>query len=459
MSKKVAAGLFLAVLLSCGGRSFSEEISFDFDNPKYEDLSGFLTPAYPSVQADRAPSKEKAEVIDMSSPEKDWTVIIFVSGKNDLQEAAVPDTNLMETVGSTDRMNVVLEVVRSTPVPKNTYAGKPVYPENGSDWKEIRRFYVTKDENPEKISSPVIETLPQHTDTGDWKHLAEFGKWAKKKYPAKHYMLVIWSHGSGWRAHDGALFTQNISFDDENGTSISIPDLKKALSAMGGVDVYASDACLMQGVETAYELRKHAKVVVGSEEILPAKGYPYHLLLSAINSAPELTAEDAGRLAVENFALYHKDNDWKKYDAAILSAVRTSALQELREKLDAWVQILMRMRPEDFKPVLSNALDNSRFFRDTEIKDLLNVVERASEASRSQELKDKGAEITNFMRERVVIANTNATPGYENANGLSVYLPVQRYDNFYSRLDWAKTGKWDDFVKWISTAYFERNQP
>lgn len=448
MKKRAVSG-FCFALLSCAAASFSGEITIDFDGPESFNLAGAAeVPEVPVV----APPKAAA----FKEGEREWTIMVFMNGKNDLQNSTVADINRMEEVGSTPRISVTAEVGRSTPVPKNVSSGKPVYPEGGSDWKEVRRYFIRNDSDPDTITSPLVEILPQTVDMGSWKHLAEFGKWAKEKYPAKNYMLIVWSHGYGWKSPDGPLYAQNISFDDENDTSISPQELGMALEEMGGVDVYASDACLMQQAEVAYELREHARVIIGSEETLPAKGYPYSALLSALNSAADLTPEIIGKLTVENYEEYHKNDNPKDYGPAILSAIRAYELPALRKKLDLWVELV---RAKGDVPSVSRALDNSLYFSDnSESKDLVHFVGIASSNSRFPEIKDAGAEIINFMKERVVIANTNLRAGYENANGLSAYFPVAAYDRLYSRLAWSEEGKWDDLIRWFHRKYFNREE-
>src|SRR5438045_4830155 len=90
-------------------------------------------------------------------------------------------------------------------------------------------------------------------DMGNENTLSEFIGWSMKNYTAKHYMLVIWNHGQGFRlllARTGSArlgtspaFTaaltdrrpritggmRSVSFDDDSGNHLFNSDITQAL--------------------------------------------------------------------------------------------------------------------------------------------------------------------------------------------------------------------------------------
>jgi hypothetical protein len=75
------------------------------------------------------------------------------------------------------------------------------------------------------------------------------------------------------------------------GTYLSIPELAQVLKNVSDqkldgepIDVYASDACLMQMVEVAFEISHFARFIVGSTDVQTYVGLPYRKLLQEINS-------------------------------------------------------------------------------------------------------------------------------------------------------------------------------
>src|SRR3989338_7673669 len=61
--------------------------------------------AAPAVSA---PALEAAAKDAKAAP-KEWTVMVFINGKNDLELAGLYNVNQMEKIGSTKDMNIVVE--------------------------------------------------------------------------------------------------------------------------------------------------------------------------------------------------------------------------------------------------------------------------------------------------------------------------------------------------------------
>jgi hypothetical protein len=163
---------------------------------------------------------------------------------------------------------------------------------------------------PADIRSPVAEKLEEETIPPE-ESLWRFLDWGLSEYPAERTLVIVWGHGLGWRPadladnrYDPSLLRGGIAFDDHPGTVLDTPDLRSALARvskdrLGGrpVDVYASDACLMQSLEVATELSDVSRYVVGSEQIEDYLGFPYRTFLPALNGtapAPRAPADCAG---------------------------------------------------------------------------------------------------------------------------------------------------------------------
>jgi hypothetical protein len=72
--------------------------------------------------------------------EKDWTVLVFLNGINSLDSFGPEDINEMEKVGSTDKVDVVVEW--------GSYSAR-----------KVQRLLVTKDDDANVIGSPIIQDL------------------------------------------------------------------------------------------------------------------------------------------------------------------------------------------------------------------------------------------------------------------------------------------------------------
>jgi len=281
-------------------------------------------------------------------------------------------------------------------------------------------------------------------DMGDWKQLAEFGKWAKANYPARKYMLIGWNHGSGWeKGLDLFPSVKGISYDDESGNHISTPQLAQAIGEMGGVDIYASDACLMQMAEVAYELKDTAKITVGSEENEPGDGWGYNEFLARVHSNRDgLTPEVMAAAAVQGYKAFYAP----KGTATTQSAIRTSGLAKYRALLDQWAALAMT---ED-KALLTAARNEAVGFGGAGSKDLTHFMELVHGKTQNAGLKAKTVETMNYFYDKVLLDNATTGAKFEKARGLGVYLPGYSFDGDYSELAWSREGKWDEFMQWLT---------
>ncbi len=116
-----------------------------------------------------------------------WTLLIYLDGDNDLEDAGIEDMNEMEVVGSGDSVNILVQFDRIDGE-DNT---------NG-DWTDTRRFRITQDSDMDIISSSPVQMLGE-LNMGHPQTLTDFINWGVTNYPAQHYMLVLWNHGGGWR--------------------------------------------------------------------------------------------------------------------------------------------------------------------------------------------------------------------------------------------------------------------
>ncbi len=117
----------------------------------------------------------------------DWTVLVYMSADNDLERYFAGDLNEMERVGSTEAINVVVQVDRAEG-----------FDAREGDWTEARRLFVRRDASIFTLSSEVVAALGE-VNMGDAATLQDFVTWAIQTYPARRYALIFWNHGAGWQ--------------------------------------------------------------------------------------------------------------------------------------------------------------------------------------------------------------------------------------------------------------------
>ena len=365
---------------------------------------------------------------------KEWTVMVFVNAKNNLESYGLKDVNEMEMVGSSDKVNIVAEVGRIKG-----------YSSDDGDWTGCRTYYIKKDNDTNKITSPYLKETAK-CDMGSWEYLVDFVKWTKENYPAKKYILVVWNHGSGWnKGGDISLLNivdKGISYDDETRNHITTPQLRMALEKVGGVDILAMDACLMQMIEVAYEVKDYAKVVVASEETEPGDGYTYNTWLDPLVKNPAADVKLVAKYMVDSYGDHYQSVG----QGATQSAVDVTKFVKLRALIDDFVTAVMNAN--DVTNV-KNARTNAQKFYYSSNKDLYHFIKLVVDNTQFDDVKAKGNEVLKFMKDEVIIHNRAYGSSYKNAYGLAVWVPYS-YSTSYDELMWAKDSKWDDLIKWIN---------
>lgn len=269
---------------------------------------------------------------------RQWTVLVYMNGDNDLSPYTFVDIDEMEKVGSSANVDVVVQ-------------------QDTSDNDGIRRYRIVKEKiSNTSISSPVLATLAEQ-DSGKQETVIDFLNFGVTNFPSRNYMVVIWSHGAGYPG--------GISFDYTSASRLTIAELQGALAYLQDVHlngqrvaIYASDACLMQSLEVIYQLRQQARFVIGSANRIGKGGFPYREIISFLNQYPyRPTGSGAGidsayRLALEIPQLYLRhylsSDNWATLTSVVAQQMarrdRTSVMQSLR-RLSETLQEYLRADP------------------------------------------------------------------------------------------------------------------
>jgi hypothetical protein len=286
-----------------------------------------------------------ASVTPQRSPAgHEWTVMVYMNGKNNLEPDAIANFLQMSEVGSSDAVNVVVEFGR----PKKHYT------DDYGAWSKTLRFKVEKGMEP--TEDKAVMSVGD-VDMGKGKQLVDFVAWARSKYPAKKYMLVVWDHGQGWRFKNSRNFElraraarasvedavvpadeaprapyRSISNDDDFGTVLYNRDMQDSLAGLlkgERLDVIGFDACLMAMLETAYAMRGLTHYVVASEELEPGTGWNYRRWLTPLVAKPAMNASELAAAVVEAYKAEYGD-----IYMTTLSALAISNLPPLVESVN-----------------------------------------------------------------------------------------------------------------------------
>jgi hypothetical protein len=119
-------------------------------------------------------------------------------------------------------------------------------------------------------------------NSGSLSDTEAFLSWAAASYPSEHYMYSIFDHGSGFTDLPPDIpRVLGIGFDEgSDNDRLTHNELRQATAYLKGlighsVDIFYPFACLMGGVELAYEVRGSVDYLLSSEENFPADLFSY----------------------------------------------------------------------------------------------------------------------------------------------------------------------------------------
>lgn len=345
-----------------------------------------------------------------SKPMKEWTILVYINGHNNLDYFGAKNIKQMERVGSSDQVNIVVQWASAA----------------ASDTK---RLYVTKSTNPNNVTSTVVQSLSP-VDMGSAQSLVDFAKWGVENYPAKHYFVDVWNHGNGWHksVNAGRMQPKDISWDDRFGTFITTKELGQAMTTIAQaighkVDVYGSDACMMAMAEVAGEMKDSVQIFTGSQETEPGDGWPYDAFLAPLVANPMMTAEELGNTLSDAYLAAYQGGQFGTQDVTF-SSYNLEKWAGFEKAMADFSAQIASLPASELKKVKA-AADATQSFYDYDYRDLSDFMARLSSASIQGLRPDVVAALNNSVNSLVV--KSVATSYYSGAHGLSIWLPTDRY--------------------------------
>src|SRR5262245_57692753 len=387
-----------------------------------------------------------------------WTWLVYMAGDNNLEGAGRDDLKEMQQVGSTADVNVLVQF--DTEEDKTT------------------RYRV------EKKALKTLQTM-KGVNCGDPEVLADFIRWGIANYPADHILVDVWNHGGGWenlppdydysqlrgaqpqraarlkRARRAIFKTTIAAIAKRPARSRAIAidcgchdyldnqELRKALSKGmppgRQADVLGCDACLMNMVEIAYEMKDTAAYMVGSEETEPGAGWPYAAILKKLVARPTMAPEELVKIIVTEYGRWFKASG----EGATQSALDLGRVQPVADAIDGLAGEFLK----DLNGVagaVSLARDKSQKFEYPEYIDLgdfaAQLIQRLPNNGGVVAAADKVLAALQPASGTGAFVVQNATTGTKlvRATGVSIYFPRDKseYAPDYKGLLLSKSGGW-----------------
>jgi hypothetical protein len=343
---------------------------------------------------------------DGAHPQKKWTVMLYLNGDDqDIQTDLIHAFQEMVQagVGSNEEVSIVVQFDR--------YPGAPEY----GGWEITHRFFLTPGMEPTEenaIKNWGDGFGGREVDMSDPDTLKDFITWSVENYPAERYTLIPADHGFGWEG----LFIDHTNYK----RTMSVKQLRQALiDSQVYINLLSLDACTMQMIEVAYELKDAGvDIMVGSENT--GTTWPFADILSAVTDNPHISAEDFGKVIIDEYNKFHEGQT-----GITLSALKLGNIGMLEEPVRE----------------LALAILNESPFTDVQIK----------------------ADVVMSQIQNTVLYVKNGTD-WENARGISVYFPAvggvgttipPALQYFYKGevVNFAEDASWHDFLASLYTLH------
>ena len=450
----ILAFVFLAAIpVKAGNLS-----DFNLDAVQYRDIAVEPVPA----------------VILPSAPRpKEWTVMFYSTTKDKLRSALMWQLLEMKKTGSTDKVNVVVQAALpikhsdgsiSTPTIRMAF-GKA----GNSDELDqtIEAMFNSGGAIEESVLAPFAEDIvmqENNTDTGNWKKVAEFTRWAKTNYPAKRYAFAIYGHGNG--IFDQKKTNKGTLIDTDTQNYVTLPEMRLLMAETGKVDLFVMTSCIMQMAEVAWQIKDYTDVVVGSSELMSAVGYDLKGMIDTLNAAPGISSKELGAQLTDGYVARVKAFNIPGGHASVIV---TSKFPGLVEKLNAWVDAELALKDQAAlnaarkavmrfdifgitmatSPVLAQAFSISG-----DLYDFVSLM-LAAQPQDTPERRlagQKGLDLMSYISKELVykysytgVSNTGFD--YSRGHGVAVHVPPIRI--------LAQSGALSDFEKNLQTIYWD----
>ena len=203
----------------------------------------------------------------------DRTVLVYIAAENSLSYGAFHEQDIDE----------MLQAAGDIPANSRLL----IYLDDTSN----PRILSIEQQSGRRPTSRVVHEYSEEQNSGDVETLRTVMEWVCDHYPSSSYGLIFWSHGDAWLPAK-AVPQRSICIDNgrnnysNSGSKMDIADVADVLDGFPCLEFILFDACFMQAVEVAYELRHVTRHVIASPAEIPNPGAPYERMVKPFFSVP-----------------------------------------------------------------------------------------------------------------------------------------------------------------------------
>jgi len=240
-----------------------------------------------------------------------------------------------------------------------------------------------------------------------------------------------------------------IAFDDTSKDFLDNLEMKRVLLSVKKtlghkIDILGMDACLMSMAEVGYQLRDSVQLTVGSEEVEPGDGWPYHTILAALAKKPQMFPQELASTIVKNYLASYDANSGVTQAACDLT--KSGAMAEVVD------QLAQTLKGHVADSAVSTAILQARTqvqsYEVADYIDLYDFCDLLGKHCAQTEVQTACQHVKEILSTSGFVVQS----GYKGANmqhshGLSIYFPQRSISPLYATLDFTKKTAWDEFLQ------------
>jgi len=357
------------------------------------------------------------------APQARWTIMVYMSGDNNLEEFIVKDIELeLGLAGSNADIQIVALADRG-----------PGYDTSRGNWQTTKLYHATQG-----IVADAASAVADwgERNFGDPQTLIDFVTWSKTNYPADRYALYFWGHGWNW--HPGWVME-----DDTNVDTLDYHEQKAAIPQLGFIDVVGYDGCNMATLEIYKLWQNKATVVTASEEYVGWNGIEYDSVIAQLRANPFMSADQVAIATSQSAITLGGERTWS---AVAVDGRLTSLLTATEQFAVALTNGLAANRKK-----YNTAFGATRSMWQAPMdKDLYDMAHEINQAVSDANIKARAQAVMNAISS--VVLHEGHTNAYSDVHGMTIYhiskasQKDSNYAYYRSTLDLALTTSWDEFL-------------
>ncbi|QUH29859.1 clostripain-related cysteine peptidase [Vallitalea guaymasensis] len=285
---------------------------------------------------------------------KEWTVLIYAAGNNNLQEFIYNQFESILTTTKTENVNVIVQISEG-------------HSPKGVNFNECKRYVI---DNNKAI---LLKDLGK-ISMAQPEELKKFVVWGSNRFPSRHIAVIMSGHSAGFVGLMKDCSGEQTSFMGIKGFAKTLYLARRSIKRY--IDVLVMDTCFMDTVEIWYDIiinsRNAVKYVILPQDNAPKEGLSYNEIINSLNKTKNgfISYNSMKRII----------NDEMKKNNIFCVFLASEYFSKLKEIIDLFSQLLLMkdkninndIQALDFIPLID--LCNNDILMDSDINKCNKVI-------------------------------------------------------------------------------------